>query len=86
MASFAIGQSKHAIHTDDDGKVIHEGVLTRFGEEEFMVHGRGGFWLKFNAERGNYRAEVTRDDWFVLQVPAPSRSRSCGSWTAPTHF
>ena len=27
MASFAIGQSKHAIHTDDNGKVIHEGVL-----------------------------------------------------------
>ena len=36
-----------------------------------MVHGRGGFWLKFNAERGNYRAEVTRDDWFVLQVSGP---------------
>ena len=71
MASFVIGQSKHAIHTDDNGKVIHEGVLTRFGEDEFMVHGRGGFWLKFNAERGDYRAEVTRDDWFVLQVSGP---------------
>lgn len=71
MASFAIGQSKHAIHTDHDGKVIHEGVLTRFGAEEFMVHGRGGFWLKFNAERGGYQAEVTRDDWFVLQVSGP---------------
>ena len=36
-----------------------------------MVHGRGGFWLKFNAERGDYRAEVTRDDWFILQVSGP---------------
>ncbi|MFD7001008.1 hypothetical protein ACFWA5_33230 [Streptomyces mirabilis] len=44
FASFEIGQSKHAIHTNKDGKVIHEGVLTRFGHDDFMLHGRGGFW------------------------------------------
>ena len=37
FATFDIGQSKHAIHTDRNGKVIHEGVLTRFGPEEFML-------------------------------------------------
>src|SRR4051794_26439773 len=42
FATFDVGQSKHAIHTNRDGKVIHEGVLTRFGPEEFMLHGRGG--------------------------------------------
>jgi len=75
MSTFAIGQSKHAIHTDDAGRVIHEGVLTRFAEEDFVVHGRGGFWLKFNADRGGYRADVTREDWFVLQVSGPESIR-----------
>jgi vanillate/3-O-methylgallate O-demethylase len=69
---FDIGQSKHAIHTNKDGKVIHEGVLTRFGEEEFVVHGRGGFWAAFNLERGGYDAQVTKEDWFIFQVSGPN--------------
>lgn len=72
MAGFAIGQSKHAIHTNEDGKVIHEGVLTRFGEEDFIVHGRGGFWLKHQLARGSYDADVTQEDWFIYQVSGPN--------------
>ncbi|MFC7401040.1 glycine cleavage T C-terminal barrel domain-containing protein [Citricoccus sp. GCM10030269] len=71
FSTFEIGQSKHAIHTNKDGKVIHEGVLTRFGDEDFMVHGRGGYWLSFNLERGDYNAQVERDDWFMFQVSGP---------------
>ena len=41
---FDVGQSKHAIHCNEDGKIVHEGILSRFGEEEFLMHGRGGFW------------------------------------------
>jgi vanillate/3-O-methylgallate O-demethylase len=69
--TFEIGQSKHAIHTNKDGKVIHEGVLTKFGEQDFMLHGRGGFWLSFNLERGDYDAQVDREDWFMFQVSGP---------------
>lgn len=69
---FDIGQSKHAIHTNRNGKVIHEGVLTRFGEEDFVVHGRGGFWAAFNLERGNYNAQVSKEDWFIFQVSGPT--------------
>ena len=29
---FDIGQSKHAVHCNKDGKIIHEGILSRFGE------------------------------------------------------
>ncbi|MGO2111589.1 MAG: hypothetical protein ACTH31_08245 [Pseudoclavibacter sp.] len=72
---FAIGQSKHVIHTNADGKVIHEGILTRFGDEEFMLHGRGGFWMSFQAERGDYRVTVERDDWFIFQVSGPDAIR-----------
>ena len=31
------------IHTNRDGKIIHEGIVTKFGEQDFMIHGRGGF-------------------------------------------
>lgn len=72
MENFAIGRSKHAIHTNADGKVIHEGVLTRFGEQDFIVHGRGGFWLRYQLEHGDYDAEVTQEDWFVYQVSGPN--------------
>ncbi|MFC0247412.1 glycine cleavage T C-terminal barrel domain-containing protein [Citricoccus parietis] len=70
--TFEIGQSKHAIHTNKDGKVIHEGVLTKFGEEDYMVHGRGGYWLSFNLDRGNYNAKVSQEDWFMFQVSGPN--------------
>ena len=72
MEDFAIGQSKHAIHTNEDGKVIHEGVLTRFGDEDFVVHGRGGFWLRHQLAGGSYDAQVTQEDWFIYQVSGPN--------------
>lgn len=70
--TFQLYQSKHAIHTNKNGKVIHEGVLTRFGEDEFVVHGRGGFWLAYNAEHGDYDVTITREDWFIYQVSGPN--------------
>lgn len=72
FASFAIGQSKHAIHTNQDGKVIHEGILTRFGDEEFMLHGRGGFWAAHHLAKTDYDAQIERTDWFILQVSGPA--------------
>ena len=70
--SFAVGQSKHAIHTNRDGKVIHEGILSRYSADDFVLHGRGGFWAKVCAERGKYDVSVERDDWFIYQVSGPS--------------
>jgi vanillate/3-O-methylgallate O-demethylase len=72
FASFDVGQSKHAIHTNQRGKVIHEGVLTRHGAQEFVLHGRGGFWVEHYLHTTNYDARVERDDWFILQVSGPN--------------
>lgn len=72
FASFAIDQSKHVIHTNANGKVIHEGILTRLGEEEFMLFGRGGFWLDYQLRNGGYDAESEPEDWFNLQVSGPT--------------
>ncbi|MER5800885.1 hypothetical protein [Streptomyces mirabilis] len=71
LASFAMGQSKHAIHTNKDGKVIHEGILTRFGDEEFVLHGRGGFWVNHYRSQTDYDVKIEREDWFILQVSGP---------------
>jgi vanillate/3-O-methylgallate O-demethylase len=67
-----IGQSKHAIHTNRDGKVIHEGVVTKFAEEDYVVHGRGGFWLNHQLARGDYEATCTQEDWFIYQIAGPN--------------
>jgi vanillate/3-O-methylgallate O-demethylase len=72
FASFEYGRSKHAIHTDRDGKVIHEGVLTRFGDQEFMLHGRSGFWARHYLSQTDYDAKIEQDNWFVLQVSGPT--------------
>lgn len=71
FANFAIGQSKHLIHTDTNGHVIHEGVLSRFGDEEYMLFGRGGFWTDYNLRHGSYDAKSEFLDWFVFQVSGP---------------
>ena len=72
FANFAIGQAKHAIHCNEDGKVIHEGILSRLGENEFMLFGRGGFWVDYKLRHGRYKAVAEPDDWFNFQVSGPN--------------
>jgi len=69
---FEVGQAKHCIHTNVDGKVIHEGILARTGEEEFLLFGRGCFWMNYNLERGSYNVTTEPDDYFNLQVSGPN--------------
>jgi vanillate/3-O-methylgallate O-demethylase len=72
FAKFDIGQSKHVIHCDHDGKVIHEGILSRLAAEEFMLFGRGCFWADYKLRHGSYRATSRADDWFNFQVSGPN--------------
>ena len=70
-STFALGQSKHVIHCNKSGKIIHEGILSRLGDEHFMLHGRGGFWVDYCLKKGNYNAQTSEDDWFIYQVSGP---------------
>jgi vanillate/3-O-methylgallate O-demethylase len=45
FAKFDIDRSKHVIHANKNGKVIHEGILSRLDTEEFLLFGRGCFWV-----------------------------------------
>jgi hypothetical protein len=72
FAKFDIGQSKHVIHTDKNGKVIHEGILSRLDTEEFLLFGRGCLWADYNLRHGKYNANSEPDDLFNLQVSGPN--------------
>jgi|SRR5579884_256955 len=71
FAKFEIGQSKHVIHCNRDGKVIHEGILSRLDHEEFMLFGRGTFWVDYTLRHGRYNASSEAEDWFNFQVSGP---------------
>lgn len=68
---FAVNQSKHCIHTNNDGKVIAEGIVTRLSEDEVMLFGRGTFWVDYKLRHGSYDVTSTPDDWFNFQVSGP---------------
>ena len=69
---FDILQSKHAVHTNKNGKVIAEGILTRVGEEEFVLMGRGSFWVDYIRRQGDYDVVSEPEEWTNLQVAGPN--------------
>jgi vanillate/3-O-methylgallate O-demethylase len=69
---FDVLQSKHVTHVNKDGKVIAEGILTRLSEDEFMLFGRGTFWVDHVRRHGDYDVTSEADDWFNFQVAGPT--------------
>lgn len=72
FAKFDIGQAKHVIHCDKSGKVIHEGILSRVDDEDFILFGRGGFWADYRLRKGKYNAISEPVDLFNFQVSGPN--------------
>ncbi len=72
VVDWDIRQSKHAIHTNRQGKVIHEGIVTKFADDDYMMHGRGGFWARHWLANHDYAATISAEDWFVFQVSGPT--------------
>ncbi len=68
FSRFDIGQSKHVIHCNRDGKVIHEGILSRRDEDDFRLFGRGCFWADYNLRRSDY--DVVSESLRLLQLPS----------------
>lgn len=72
LAKFDIRQSKHIVHCDDDGKIIAEGIATRLAEDEFVLFGRGTFWVDYVRREGGYDVAATAVDSFNFQVAGPN--------------
>lgn len=71
FAKFDIMQSKHVTHCNRDGKVIHEGILSRWGEDDYMLFGRGGFLVDFYLRKGGYDVTSETVEGFNFQVAGP---------------
>lgn len=72
LAKFDLKQAKHIVHCDDDGKVIAEGIATRLAEDEFVLFGRGTFWVDYVRRNGDYDVSSNSVDSFNFQVAGPN--------------
>ena len=72
---YAIGQAKHIIFCTSKGHLIGEGILIRYGKEDFEFQSGGPVWswLDFNAKKGEFNLTVAekRDTKFKYQVSGP---------------
>jgi len=68
---FEVGQAKHAVQCNRDGKVIGDGILYRWGEQEFRTQHLAA-WPMYNLERGDYDATAEIHDTFIYQVQGPN--------------
>jgi vanillate/3-O-methylgallate O-demethylase len=72
LAKFDILQSKHIVHCNEDGKIVAEGIATRLADDEFVLFGRGTFWLDYVLRQGGYDARSWPVDSFNFQVAGPN--------------
>lgn len=75
FASFAIGQAKHVVFCNDDGKVMGEGVLMREAEQQFLfTSGPGVSWAIYQFGRRDWNATLKNvsNDQYILQIQGPN--------------
>ena len=71
---FAIRQAKHIIFCNNDGKVIGDGILIRFAEDDFEFQSGGlvWSWVEYNCKKGKYNVSTSKNDnKFKYQVSGP---------------
>jgi vanillate/3-O-methylgallate O-demethylase len=73
VSKFNVGQIKHAIQTNEDGKVVGEGILYKISEEEYRYSGGGAYWLDYWLREGGWEAEggIDSPDEFVFVIQGP---------------
>ena len=81
VENFAVGQAKHLVQCDQNGKVIAEGIVMRLGEERFSTQGGTAFWSAFCIEKGGYNAKWREIQTFQLQVSGPTALAVCQAVT-----
>ncbi|QGZ56905.1 aminomethyl transferase family protein [Paraburkholderia acidiphila] len=70
MENFQIGQSKHIIHCNEDGKIIEEGILSRIGDDEVIAF--CSMWSKFVLDKGGYNATAEMFDCTKYHLQGPN--------------
>jgi vanillate/3-O-methylgallate O-demethylase len=71
MEHLAVGQSKHIIQCNRDGKIIEEGILSRFGEQEVVAYSTS--WADYVRRQGDYRvADPERLELAIYHLQGPN--------------
>lgn len=73
--TFEIGQAKHIVNCNPNGKVMGEGILMRLGEEEFYYTSTPGVvWAQWKFATGSYNATMTdvTGERFIFQIQGPN--------------
>lgn len=73
LATFNLGQIKHAIQTNEDGKVVGEGILYKISDDEYRYSGGAAYWLAYWLKEGNWNARggIDSADEFVFVIQGP---------------
>ncbi|WP_350351672.1 hypothetical protein ABS642_21280 [Microbacterium sp. A8/3-1] len=61
MKNFAVGQSKHIIQCDENGKIIDDAILSRSSEDEYISFSTS--WVDYIRRNGDYDVEA---EWVDL--------------------
>jgi vanillate/3-O-methylgallate O-demethylase len=72
FAKFAVGQAKHVIQCNGDGKIIAQGVCLRTGENEFHLQWTPALWTDYKLRTGGYDATAEYVDTTNFQVSGPN--------------
>ena len=73
LVDFNTGQIKHAIQTNEDGKVVGEGILYKLADNEYRYTGGGAYWLSTWLARGTWQAvgRIDTPEEFVFVIQGP---------------
>lgn len=74
LSHFETGQIKHHVQLDENGWVASEGVLCRFGGEEFVYTAGSCDWLLWQLGQGGWDAAATdiSPDVFIFGIQGPA--------------
>ena len=72
FSKFEIGQAKHVIQCNVDGKVITEGILLRLAEDRFWIQSLPAFYAAYHLSTGKYKATGRYVDMYFYQVQGPN--------------
>ncbi|MCZ4535931.1 hypothetical protein O4159_10745 [Gordonia terrae] len=81
VEKFDIGQAKHLVQCNEQGKVISDGVLMRLGEDDFTTQSTTAIWSAYVVSKGGYDVTVTKPDTFQFQVSGPTALATCQAAT-----
>src|SRR5262245_42487016 len=73
LARFEPGQIKHAIQTNEEGKVAGEGILYKAGAEDYRYTGGAAYWLNHWFQEGQWNADgrIYTPEEFVFVIQGP---------------